>query len=109
MDPALLDMCKQTVTVETPGDPDGFGGTGYSPPAPYPARVKAEAKLVRAPDGAEKVSSTVAWIPGPPDGPEVIPPLARITLPDGAQPPVLTVGTMPDETGAVDHHKVRFA
>lgn len=109
MDATLLDLCQQTLTLEAPGSPDGFGGTAYGAAVAYPARIRGEAKLVRAADGQERVSSTVAWVPGPPDGPATIDPLSRATLPDGSQPPILAIESMPDETGAVDHFKVRFA
>lgn len=103
MDAALLDLLRQTVTIEPYTGPDPFGAPGYGPPVEYPARVRREAKMVRASDGEERVSSTVVWL----DGAAQVGPQDRITMPDGSHPPILAVESSPDETGETYVVKVR--
>lgn len=105
----LLDFCRQRITIEPYIESDRFGAPVYGLGDEYPARVVGEVKMVRATTGEEKVSSTKVTIPGPPHGPGSIDPRSRITLPDGSTPPILAVGTHPDEEGRLHHFTVRMA
>ena len=102
-------LLRQLVTIEAYQDSDGFGGPGFAAGVEYAARVRATQRMVRSPDGEERVSSTVVTLPGPPEGPAAVDPRSRVTLPGGAKPPILAVESYPDEAGVIDHFKLRLA
>lgn len=56
--PALL---TQTITVWTPGTPDGFGGTSYSAPSQTLCRWQDENERYQDDAGVEFVSSAVVY------------------------------------------------
>lgn len=109
MHPELLALCRQRITIEPYLESDRFGTSIYGQGGEYPARVVGEVKMVRATTGEEMVSSTKVTIPGPPHGPASIDPRSRITLPDGSAPPILAMGTHPDEEGRLHHYTLRLA
>ncbi len=102
MEPDLLALMPHTVTVEPLTGRDDYGRPTYGAAVQYRARVVGKQKLVRAADGAERVSATTVYLASAPGvGPE-----DRITLPDGSRPPILAVSKVPDEKGA--HHEVVY-
>ncbi len=102
MEPDLLALMFHTVTVEPFTGRDEYGRPTYGAATQYRARVVGMQRLVRTPDGAEKVSATTVYLASAPGvGPE-----DRVTLPDGSQPPILVVSRMPDDRGW--HHEVVY-
>jgi hypothetical protein len=101
MERDLLELLTQTVTVETVTSRDGYGKPVYGTARTYRARVVGKTRLVRDANGVERVSSETVYA----DSTDLMP-TDRITLPDGSQPLILSVGSYPDERGA--HHQVIF-
>lgn len=95
MHPALRALLTQTVTFEPFVSRTDYGKESYGAPVSYPARVTEQLVLVRQPDGSEKLARHKVRL----DGDAVIEARGRLTLPDGSQPPILSVDRAPDETG----------
>ena len=96
-------MMPHTITHEESSSRNEYGKPNHGSAASYSARVVYKNDLVRADDGAEKVSKGYVWIQGTPS----VTPQDRITLPDGTTPTILSVEEFPDEDGS-HHVKVYF-
>ena len=98
-------LMSDTVTVSSFSalSTDGYGVASYSTGTSYPARVVRTNELVRDFNGVEVVSNVTAWI----NTTGGIATDAKITLPDGSSPPILSIDTFPDEDG-LHHTRVRF-
>jgi len=92
------DLFTQTITLEEASSENEYGGRNYGSPASYSARVVAQNKYIRRPNGVEFLSTTKVWIQGTP----TVSLDDRITLPDSTTPQILLVRQYPDELG--DHH-----
>jgi hypothetical protein len=101
MESDLLELLTQTITIESVASRDGYGKPAYGPARTYRARVVGKIRMVRDANGEERVSSATVHV----DATDIVP-TDRITLPDGSQPLVLSVGSYPDERGA--HHQVIY-
>ena len=99
------DLLHDKVQVELFVDRDPVGGAPrYGPPSTVPGRWVRRPRLSRQADGATLTSSSFVRIPvvlG-------LTPEGRITLPDGSQPPIISVETSPDENGVLYAMRVSF-
>lgn len=101
IEPELLSLLAQNVTLEPAADLDERGERSYGPAGQRRARVEATSRRVFLPDRSETVATSVVYMEGP--VPSV---LDRITLPDGSQPRILQVKAQPDENGELHHVEV---
>jgi hypothetical protein len=85
------------VSIERWGGQDALGQPLYGPITPVRALVEATTRLVRTSDGREVPASTKLTILQP----ITLSVLDRITLPDGRQPPLLTVAGLVDPGATV--------
>lgn len=97
------DLMVQSATISTYTGSSAYGGSSYGTPVAYDARVIYKTKLVRTPDGAEKVSRGQVWLATV----AAIKVQDQITLPDATTPTILTVEQVPDENGPL-YSKVYF-
>lgn len=104
-DPALADLMADTVVIRLAARPGADGASLASTAAgsTRPARVTTDPKAIDRASGDVEGVNAIAWINS--TGP--IPASARITLPDGSVPPILSVSNIDDETG-FHHAKVMF-
>lgn len=98
----FVDLMNDTVTVEPWTGQDAYAKPSFGAAVQYKGRVVSRIRMVRAFDGQEKVSSRTVWLAGD----LKVDPRDRLTLPDGTQPPILSVNAFPDETGP--HHRMVF-
>lgn len=99
------DLLHQTITLEPWAGRDGYGAPSYGAAVSYSARVVGKQMLVRDMQGQEVTSQFTIYLLSnvAVDG------RSRITLPAGyspTNPPILSVGTYPDEDGI--HHTTIF-
>jgi hypothetical protein len=93
----------QTATLQVPigierwGGQDALGAPLYGPLTPVRALVEAKTRVVRATDGREVLATTKLTILQP----ITLSVLDRITLPDGRQPPLISVEGLVDPGAAV--------
>jgi hypothetical protein len=86
-----------SIGIERWGGQDHLGLPLYGPVTPVTALVEAKSRLVRASDGREVLATTkVTILHG-----ITLSVLDRITLPDGRQPPLITVEGLVDPGAAV--------
>ena len=88
-------LASDIVQIEKRTGIDGYGQPIYAAAQDFKCRVVKRPKKVVSSTGEEKVSNTSVYFfetigAGPED---------RVTLPDGTQPPILTVESSPDRTG----------
>jgi len=112
LEPELLALMIDTVTVEPFSTASGAGSSSYSAAKNWHCRVQEGNKLVRDKEGREVVSTTELLLaPTSDDGTlTAIGPNDRITLPAGyavRQPPIIALGRANDEDG-VHHWKVNL-
>lgn len=99
----LADLMPHTVTIAPRSSQDEYGAPTYGTAVSYSARVVEKATRYVDVEGRENVASTVVWGRGhastgiPNVGPE-----ARLTLPDGSTPAIVSFEVYPDDGG--DHH-----
>ena len=106
--PDLLDMFADEVTVETAPALDAYGAPigSYGAPVKRKAYVIGRTRIVRAPDGQERISTVQATLAGAFD----VTVLDRYTLPTRFvpnQPKAISVELQSDENGH-HHTKVYF-
>jgi len=80
-----------------------YGDPVYDQPVPYPALIQRDIKMIRNTKGQEVISTGQIYL----DGTVSVALKDRITLPDGAQPPIQSISIEYDETGK-EHHKVVY-
>lgn len=100
-----LGLMTQTIKVAPVTDLDVNGKETFGADVSYTGRVSGKVTPVRTVSGEVKDSMKTVWLATT----DIISPDARVTLPAGEvplQPPILAVGTFPDESGA--HHTVLF-
>lgn len=99
LDESLAEMFNETVTIEiSTGITDKYGQGGYADPKPYPARLDADIRSIRKPDGEEAVSMLQVYVLSL----DTHTTEDRLTLPAGRvpdQPPVMSVEPIQDELG----------
>jgi len=101
MEPELLELLTQTVTVKPKTGRGGYGKKTVGTAVTYPARVTKKQRLVRSADGTEQMSRGFVRL----DGNAVVNPQDEITLPDGTTPKILAVEEHRDDAGAI--HSIR--
>ena len=101
MESDLLELLIQTVTIEHVTGRDGYGKPTYGSATVYPARVVGKVRMVRGADGVERVSSATVYL----NTTDTLT-TDRVTLPGGAKPLILSLGTVPDDKGT--HHQVLY-
>lgn len=101
---ALLDRLQQSITVEpvqrrADGSilRDAYGKALYGAPVQWPARVIGDVKMVRTVAGNEQVSDTTVIVPGA----LAITVNDRLSLPDGTRPAILSISSVPDDSGTL--------
>ncbi len=102
MERDFLEWFGQSVTVEPWVRDDQYGQPVYGAPVSYSARVQEKVKMIRDTQGQQVVSTSQVYF----DGSVTVTVKDRITLPDGTQPLILSIGGSPDETGVIDHRVV---
>ena len=95
LDPDLLEMMTQTVTIAPLTGRDNYGKPTFGTGVVWRARIKGTNRRVVDHAGQEAVSTTEVWI----GGVSGIGPTDQLTLPDGTSPPLLKVERYPDEDG----------
>ena len=94
----LRAFMTSTLTIEPWLSQDVYGKATYGPKVSISARISEKPTRVLDATGQTVVTGAVAWTDA---GTTVITSKDRVTLPDGSQPPVISVQRMPDELGAV--------
>jgi len=103
-DPDLSSLLPHIVLESTFSSIDGYGAATFSTAnSSYTARVSFKEKLVRAPDGTEKISTANAVL----QTTATISPDNEYTLPDGTVRPILSISRMSD-TGGQHHARIFF-
>jgi hypothetical protein len=95
VDSELLELFGQTVTIEPYSTQNAYAESSFGSGVSYVARTERKTRLFRRSDGSEVVAVAVTYLAEAP----TISTKDRITLPDGSQPPIIAVESMPDETG----------
>lgn len=95
IDPDLLALMPHSVTIEPFSGVGSYGAPTYGSGVAYQCQVVRKSRLYRAADGTTAVSSTQVILSSSPG----VSPQSRITLPDGSKPPIVQIGSFPDENG----------
>jgi hypothetical protein len=89
-------LMPSTVSIELPESISGYATPRYGSPKDYQCRIEQKNTLVRDQDGRERVSSTTIYLAST----VTIPLNARITLPDGRTPSIMSIESVQDEDGS---------
>lgn len=95
LDPELLELFPHSVTLAAPSSVSNAGEVAWGAGTSYQARVAKRQDIVRDKNGYEQVSETLVDLTTAPGAK----PSWKITLPDGATPPILAVSVAVDEDG----------
>lgn len=95
LDPDLLALMPHTVTIAHKTGQDQYGAPTWGVATSWQARVESMVKMVRDANGLQAVSQSQVYLAGV-AGTGI---RDKVTLPNGTSPPILSVLTMPDETG----------
>ena len=103
MDPALLDMLTETITLQAFVGQDAYGKPQYGPAVQHPARVAYRVTTLTNAQGQERTSTSVVYL----NGDVVITVKDRLVLPDNSAPAIQAIysPTDPTQPGVVDHHE----
>lgn len=101
---ALRKLLTDTVQHSAFAGRDKQAAPFYGPAVPRSARVDDVHRLVRARDGSQQVTHSMAFI----EGPVTVEPEDQIRLPNGTTPPIIAVEHVKDVNGTVDHAEVYF-
>lgn len=93
---ALRQLCPHTVSIELWSSQNSYGEPSYAAAATYSCLIEKRPRLVRALDGKEVVSGAAVYLTEAVSG---LTPKARVTLPDGSTPVILSVSTFPNKSG----------
>lgn len=99
MDPVLAAMLTETVTIAPYTGHNAYGVPTYGAAVSYPARIQREFQTLSTNVGPQLVEETRLFL----DGNAVVDERSRITLPDGAAPPIEGIKPVRDELGTLDH------
>jgi hypothetical protein len=89
------DMMPQSVTIAPKTGSDRFNNPTYGTPVTHKCLLTEQNQMVRSFQGEEVVSNTVVYLDAP-ARPELAPE-SQITLPDGRQPPILSISRYSDD------------
>jgi ABC-type uncharacterized transport system auxiliary subunit len=110
--PMLLGCMNQTLSVYTPqtstsaGSPFGIKDFAASTARTYSCRYTERAGFVRLNNGQVAEYTSVAWV----DSTGNITVQDKVAMPSGSgELPIVSVETLHDETGAVDHQVLKWA
>lgn len=96
-------MTGQTVTIAARASYSSYGVPAFSTSATtYKCRWVEKRGTVRDSQGAEQPQRGILWVMST----AVVSPDAKVTLPDGTTPPVLSVEAFSDEGGRFHHLKL---
>lgn len=104
LDPELRALYAQTVTITPWARDDAYGAPQYGTAVRYEARVEQMHRLIKDFKGRDVIATSRVFVglsaagAALDLGPQA--PRASITLPDGSSPSILSVASVPDETGA---------
>lgn len=100
--PDFLEMMLQTVTVAAQTGVDNYGKPTFSAsPSSYRCRIIWQERIRRDAQGREIIEAGRAILT---QSAASVTPTARLTLPDGSTPKIVSVATIQDEDG--NHHSV---
>lgn len=103
LDPELRALLAQTVTVKPWVSDSVYGAAVYGTATTYEARVEAMNKLIKDFKGRDTIATTRVYVGLSAAGTALNlgaqAARASITLPDGTSPSILSVESLPDETG----------
>lgn len=95
LDPDLLALMPHSVTIAHKTGQDQYGAPTWGAGTAWQARVEGKVTLVRDAQGLQAVSRSQVYLSGV-AGTGI---RDKVTLPNGTSPPILSVATVPDETG----------
>lgn len=103
MDPALLDMLTETISLQPYTGMDQYGKPSYGPAVQHPARVAYRVTTLTTAQGQERTSTSVVYM----NGDVVITVKDRLVLPDGTAPAIQAIysPTDPTQPGMPHHHE----
>ena len=107
MDPALLTMLTETVTLQSYTGQDAYGKPSYGPVVTHPARVAYRVTTLTNAQGQERTSTTTVYL----DGAVPITVKDRLILPDGTAPAIQAIYSPTDPLlpgEGPDHHEVQL-
>lgn len=105
-DTALEELMVDTVTIAPFSSMNDAGGYTYGTGVSYVARVVRKNTRVLDFSGRETVSATTVYVAPKAGALPLLDPRAKITLPDGTTPNIMSVAIYPDEDGP--HHAVVY-
>jgi len=95
-----VDVMPYIVTYQPVTGRDDYGAPTYGTAVDYTARVRRKhQRVVSRVTGQDTISDCQVWVAGIPSS---ISTDAKITLPDGSSPKIVSWDVVPDENG--DHH-----
>ncbi len=107
-DDEFLELMPETITIEPVTGRDEYSARTFGTATSHRARVTTQVLRVLDFNGNINLSQTVVWVAPTPDAiPTDVLADARITLPDGTQPPLLSAAVVSDEDGP-HHLKLMF-
>ena len=92
----ITDLMPHTIRVSKLTSTDRYGKPSFGSWTPVRCLIAAEQRLVRATDGQQVLTSSVAYCYSPTFAITV---RDKVELPDGTTPPLLNVSTDSDEKG----------
>lgn len=104
MDPALVAMLTETLTVAPYLGQDAYGTPTFGPPAHYPAREEWKVRRIVDQSGQERVSRARVFF----DGNVLLTLRDQVTLTDGTAPPILLLAAVRAVNGTRSHWEVSF-
>lgn len=97
IDAALLEIMVDTITIAGVATRDAYGKRTWSSATTVThCRVQTGAHKVTDTEGTEVIASGKVYVPGSP----TLTLYDKVTLPDGTQPPIITVDRVGDEIGS---------
>ena len=104
MDPALLSMLTETITLQSYVGQDQYGKPSYGPAVQHPARVAYRVTTLTNAQGQERTSTSVIYM----NGDVQVTVKDRIVLPDGTAPAIQAIYSPSDplQPGTPDHHEI---
>lgn len=104
MDPALLSMLTETLTVAPYLSQDAYGNPTYGPAVAYPAREEWRIRRIVDQTGQERLSRARVFF----DGNVPLTLRDQVTLSDGTTPPILLLYHVRGMHGEIDHLELSF-
>ena len=94
-------LLNQEITLEPSSSRDAYEAKAYGASVAVACRIEGVSETLRMPDDQEQVITREIFV----EGDTVVDEQARLTLPDGTQPPIVSIMDMPGRDGTT-HHRV---